>query len=163
MFAFSLEAINDNLTEMYKKEKKSWPEWKEKPPTPWVAKIVGISKRFGYDREFQEHKKDYSDSNRCGSRGVFYFWTLDDGIYEVQELRPRKKPIRYFIETTGRGKTGIETISEVRVKAWLLENMVSELMCLAQRDKEFLGHLTPFLASQCLTLGARIQQLCCTS
>ncbi len=162
MYSFKLEAINDNVVQRYKSEKKTWPDWKEKPPSPWVAKITGISKKYGYEREFMECKKDYSDANRAGSRGVYFYWVLDDGIYEVQELRPRKKPLRYFIETTGRGKTGIETIEESRVKACLLENAILELVCSTQRDKELLGHLTHSLASQCLILAERIQQSCCT-
>lgn len=63
----------------------------------WVAEIVGRSGRYGYERQFVTCKKDYTDSNSVGSRGVYAYYIVYDGhYYEVQEPVSWKNSLRYF-------------------------------------------------------------------
>src|SRR5690606_26902435 len=49
--------------------------------TPWVAEIVGLSAKYGYDRRFLRGKEDWSQANSAGSRGVRFYFTLEEGRY----------------------------------------------------------------------------------
>lgn len=158
--SFALEAIDDHIAARYDAEPRSWPRWKDKPPRPWVARIHGLSKRFGYDREFLDGKKDYSQANRKGSRGVMIYWTLENGPHEIHELRLRKKPRRYFAMVED-GE--VRECEGQEVQQWLLESAVLELLSLRQRDAASVGPLTPSLASALASLAAKIPPLCCTS
>ena len=51
---------------------------------PWVAKITGTDPKFGLARTFVNGIADYSRSNRPGTRGIYYAFGLDEGIYEVK-------------------------------------------------------------------------------
>lgn len=64
---------------------------------PWVAKIIGRSNQFGYERKFMRGQKDYQDANSVGSRGVFCYYPLDSGVYEIHERVSWKRTRRYFI------------------------------------------------------------------
>lgn len=158
--SLSLEAIDDHIVQRYRNEPRRWPAWKEKPPSPWCAKIHGLSKQYGYDREFLDATKDYQDANRSGSRGVMFYWALEDGIYEVQELRPRKKPRRYFGRVSG---GHLSECDETEVRAWLLENAILELTCLLRRNDELLGPSTLSAVSALVSLAEKTQESCCTS
>lgn len=51
-------------------------------PTYWVAKITGRTYR-GFHREFIKPVVDYAKANSKLSRGVYYYWHLDDGVYDA--------------------------------------------------------------------------------
>lgn len=54
---------------------------------PFVARLTGLDKRFGFQREFQRFKLDYSRANSIGSRGVFAVYLIDADPSDVFEIR----------------------------------------------------------------------------
>lgn len=58
----------------------------------WVARVVDGK------REFITGMRDYSLANSIGSRGIFEYFALDDGIYEINECVELGKSRRYFIQ-----------------------------------------------------------------
>jgi hypothetical protein len=64
---------------------------------PWVARIIGLDAKYGFEREFQRGQKDYSRANSIGSRGVYEYFALSDGLYEIHERLTWKHTRRYFI------------------------------------------------------------------
>jgi hypothetical protein len=72
------------------------------PDRPWVARIVGPHPRFGFDRQFVAPKRDHTNSNNNGSRGIMCHYELfNDGVYEINEPLSWKRVDRYFIEKCG--------------------------------------------------------------
>lgn len=67
----------------------------------WVARITGTDPKFGFKREFQHGTRDYSSANSTGSRGIFEYFALDPGIYEVHERRTWRSTRRYFCRVIG--------------------------------------------------------------
>lgn len=63
---------------------------------PWVARILGPSVKFEFEREFLKPSKDYRFANSSGSRGVYWFYQVPEGFIEVQELLAYTKSRRYF-------------------------------------------------------------------
>lgn len=107
-----LESIGDNVPKrvrdrvnagkMYLWDRKKRERAYLAPDRPWVARIVGTHPRFGFDRQFVTPKRDHTNSNNNGSRGVMCHYELfDDGIYEVNEPVSWKRVERYFIEKRG--------------------------------------------------------------
>lgn len=83
---------------------------------PWVARITGLDSRYGLAREFVRGTRDYSEANSVGSRGLYLYYALADGIYEVRELISWQRDRRYFV----RSEAGdIIEISRDDVDAWL--------------------------------------------
>lgn len=65
---------------------------------PWVAKIIGTDDKYGLKREFiRPQTKDFSRANSTGSRGIYAYYTLDDGVYEINRRVSWKKADRYFV------------------------------------------------------------------
>ena len=64
---------------------------------PWVARITGITGRGSYKRDFLKPLTDYGLANSVGSRGIFRYYYLDDGVYEVSERVDWKRVEHYFI------------------------------------------------------------------
>lgn len=79
----------------------------------WVAKIAGYDDRYGYKREFVKGQTEYADSNSKASRGVFIYYLLDPGVYEVNSPLSWRSDDRYFI-LSEHGK--IKRISEADAK-----------------------------------------------
>ena len=82
----------------------------------WVARIVGEDEQFGLKREFIRGQIDYSRANSVGSRGVFIFYALKPGIYEVNARESWNKVRRYFIRVEN---TQYVEIEEEEVQQWL--------------------------------------------
>jgi hypothetical protein len=61
---------------------------------PWVARLTTTG------REFVEAHHDYSQANSIGSRGIFAYYALTDGIYEVNERVSFEKARRYCIHVS---------------------------------------------------------------
>ncbi len=85
---------------------------------PWVARITGLDAQFGYKREFMRGQKDYSQANSVGSRGVYMYYPLSDGIYEVHERLSWKRTRRYFCQVSN---SDITEISREEVNALLCQ------------------------------------------
>lgn len=84
---------------------------------PWVARITGRDARFGLRREFVRGVKDYSRANSVGSRGVYRYFFLASGVYEVNELQSWSRSRRYFLRVGADG--GKTEITREEVDAWL--------------------------------------------
>lgn len=67
-------------------------------PRPWVARLTGLCPRYEFRREFLRPRKDYSEANSVGSRGVYLYYWLDPGVYEVNQRRCWRAWDRYFIQ-----------------------------------------------------------------
>ena len=85
---------------------------------PWVARLSWASDRLC--REFlRADQKDYARANSIGSRGVYAYYILSSGVYEVQCLLSWRSVKRYFIRVEG------DVISEItREEAYQCLNVV---------------------------------------
>lgn len=63
---------------------------------PWVAKLLDIDWQFHFKREFMRPQKDFTHANSTGSRGVYLYYVLKPGIYEVNERLSWRKTKRWF-------------------------------------------------------------------
>lgn len=64
---------------------------------PWVAKIIGLSKKYGFVREFLHGKKDLAKSSGSGNRGVYLRFVVDSGVlYEVKRRTSWRSSERFF-------------------------------------------------------------------
>ncbi len=106
-YVLKLEAIGDNYSAYLRHYLKTSPQafgYKEiqafrlgnKRFTPWVALIVGLDGYFGFKREFMEGHRDYSEASNTGSRGIFIYYALKEGIYEINDRQTWKRVDRYF-------------------------------------------------------------------
>lgn len=84
----------------------------------WVAEIVGITLQAGavqYQRRFLSPQKDYSRTNSTGSRGIYLYFYLESGIYEVHARESWHRARRYFIRVQA---NVITEISAEEVQQW---------------------------------------------
>jgi hypothetical protein len=66
---------------------------------PWVAHLTGLCSRYGLRRVFLRGQKDYTKANSVGSRGVYCFYTLEEGLlYEVHALLSWQRAERYYCQ-----------------------------------------------------------------
>jgi len=86
---------------------------------PWVARITGLDDRYEFRREFVECVRDWSDARSNGIRGIYEYFALPPGIYQVNECIRLGKSRRYFIRVEG---TEYEEITREEVEQWLLSN-----------------------------------------
>jgi len=89
---------------------------------PWVARLLGCSEQYGFTREFIHGQIDYSRANSIGSRGVFLYFALKDGIYEVNERTSWTKVRRYFLLVDS---TEMVEVSKEEVTQWLRQQPTS--------------------------------------
>ena len=93
------------------------------PKRWWAAEITGPSPKYGYERQFLRYKKDYSEANSVGSRGVYAYYILQKGrIYEVSAPRSWKNTDRYFCRVQA-GE--IVRIDREDVDRWLNDRLAS--------------------------------------
>lgn len=95
-------------------------QWGQKKMRPWVARITGRDPKYVYRREFIVGMRDYSKANSVGSRGVYEYFALPDGVYEVNERVTWKRTRRYFIRVEN---AEITEIVREDVERWL-ENAI---------------------------------------
>lgn len=70
---------------------------KRLPNRYWVAEITGRSNKYKFERKFLNCKKDYTESNSTGTRGVYAYYILEEGkIYEVSSPQTWSSTDRYF-------------------------------------------------------------------
>ncbi|MEW1699404.1 MULTISPECIES: hypothetical protein [unclassified Streptomyces] len=85
---------------------------------PWLAEITGRSRVYGWEREFLDASVDYTHSNRRGTRGAVYHWSLKPNrVYETEYALSRRVQVREYL-TVGAGGD-VRKISEEEVVAWL--------------------------------------------
>lgn len=86
--------------------------------TPWVAEIVGLSAKYGYERRFLRGKEDWTRANSPGSRGVYFYFTLEEGrYYEAYRRVSNNQSERLFLKVTSEGE--IVEVSREEVDEWL--------------------------------------------
>lgn len=73
-------------------------------PLPWAARITGPDDRWGFKREFVHGIRDYTFGQEHHTRGVYLYFFLDPGLYEVYRPTSWKHEERYFIKVDDLGK-----------------------------------------------------------
>lgn len=102
---------------------------------PWVSRVTGLDEQGRFLREFvQVARKDYSKSNNKGSRGIYAYYVLGSGIYEVKQVRNWNSEQRYFIAVD---EERIETITYKEVMQRLQAQAANE-----RRTDEWLRSIT---------------------
>lgn len=107
--AFRLEAIADNWHDARLRletgQMRHPPRWRDhldairygqKRLCPWVARVIDIRADGSIEREFVHGTKDYSRADSIGSRGVYIYYVLDPGVYEVNERIDLLRARRWF-------------------------------------------------------------------
>jgi len=82
---------------------------------PWVARITGIDQR-GLTREFVESVRDWGSARSKGMRGIYEYFALLPGVYEVNECIKLGQARRYFIRVED---TEYTEIPREEVNQWL--------------------------------------------
>ncbi len=82
----------------------------------WAARINGITDRGTFTRTFCEGYRDYTQANATGSRGIFVYYPLGDGVYEVHARVTMSEVDHYFLRVESGEMT---RISRQEVIAWL--------------------------------------------
>lgn len=77
-------------------------------PRPWVARLTGYQRRedrvFGqFHREFLSGQRDFTSANRSGSRGIFLYYALNPGLYEINDRVSWSSVRRYFVRVSEDG------------------------------------------------------------
>jgi len=98
-----LELIGDNFFAYRRFGKRTLPQYERNlyymtQPRfrSWVARL-----KRGGEREFLEGFRDYTFATSTGSRGIFIYYSLVDGVYEVNERTSWTKSRRYFVLVSG--------------------------------------------------------------
>jgi len=81
--------------------------------TCWIAQLTGLDDRYGFAREFVRGQRDWSQAKMTGSRGIYVYYPLDPGIYEVNERESWKHVRRFFIRVSEDG--GVSEIDRSEV------------------------------------------------
>lgn len=82
----------------------------------WVAKITSV----GFDKVFIRGNSDYSECNRDGSRGIFTYYVLENGLYEINERVSYKKTDRYLLLVDGENRM---RVTKQEAEQWLIKNI----------------------------------------
>jgi hypothetical protein len=96
-------------------------QFTKKGMRPWVARITGFDDHYVFAREFIRGIKDYTFANSTGSRGIFAYYPLKPGIYEVNERISWRNHRRYFIRVEN---TEITEISKEEIERCLKLDLV---------------------------------------
>jgi len=100
---------------------------------PWVAKLVGFSDQYGYEREFMRFRRDFSAASSTGNRGIWRYYALEPGVYQVNERTSWKHVRRYFILVREDGT--YQEINQSEANEWVTKN-ISVVVCLMLPDNE---------------------------
>lgn len=100
MLSFRLEAIGDDAFARARARlgnRMVLPKHRDfSAERPWVAQIVGLCPQYEFRREFHRPNRDYTDANKLGSRGVWWYYQLPDGLYEIKQLLSYRESRRFF-------------------------------------------------------------------
>lgn len=95
-------------------------------PRPWVARLTGLDRKFGLAREFVKGVPDYTHaSGKAGGRGIYIYWALPPGLYEIYRPVSWKHEERFYFRVDNDGELHIVTRDEVLE---CLKNTTSESM-----------------------------------
>jgi len=94
LVALALEAIGDNNRALERDHMALMGGYLT--PRPWVCRLHEYVGNGHFRREFVQGRKDYSRANSVGSRGVYYHYALEPGVYEVQALQSWRSRRKYF-------------------------------------------------------------------
>lgn len=72
-------------------------------PRPWVARLTALDDRWQFKREFIKGVYDYTYARSTGSRGIYLYFALAPGCYEVYRVISWKHEERYFCQVTKDG------------------------------------------------------------
>jgi hypothetical protein len=93
-------------------------------PEPWVARIKNFDGVYNYKRDFiASYVDDYSHTSKSGARGIYRYFALPPGVYEVYKAISWRHNKRYFVYVDKNGD--VSTISKDQVDEWL-KNATSE-------------------------------------
>jgi hypothetical protein len=106
-YVFKMEAIGDGFAAYLRHYNKTNPprfgkreldaiRFGRKEMQPWIARIKGLHPKFEFDREFIESQRDYTGSSSTGNRGIWLYYALKPGIYEINQRYTWKRYERYF-------------------------------------------------------------------
>lgn len=87
---------------------------------PWVARLG--PGRNGFNRKFEAGTRDWSIARSNGNRGIYDYYALMPGIYEVNECVKLGQARRYFIRVEGEE---YHEITREEVEQWLKSDSVS--------------------------------------
>lgn len=73
------------------------------PPKPWVARLTGLDPVHRFSREFVRSVMDYTDARPSGARGIYLYFSMSPGLYEVFQPVTWKKSRRFFIRVDEAG------------------------------------------------------------
>lgn len=74
-------------------------------PRPWVARLRGLDPRWGFQREFVRGVFDYTYARgKYGGRGIYVYWSLAPGCYEVYRPISWRSEERFFIRVANDGE-----------------------------------------------------------
>lgn len=72
-------------------------------PQPWAAHLFGLDKRWGFRRQFITGVRDYSYGQEHHTRGVYLYFNLPPGLYEVFRSISWRHEERYFFQIDDNG------------------------------------------------------------
>ncbi len=85
---------------------------------PWVARVIPIPGSEGYRREMIAYQhKDYSRANSVGSRGVYAYYLLSPGVYEIHQRTSWKHGEQYYLQVKEDGTK--QRLGDDEVREWL--------------------------------------------
>lgn len=82
-------------------------------PRPWAARLTGLDDRWGFAREFVKGVYDYTYARKSQSRGVYLYFALAPGLYELYRPISWKHEERYFARVDEQGELHKITREEV--------------------------------------------------
>lgn len=88
-----------------------------KTHVPWCALITGVSTDDKIQRQFMDGQRDYSGTNSTGSRGIFIYYALRPGLYEINSPETWRRVQRYFARVVD--DETLEAISEKELRSCL--------------------------------------------
>ena len=93
-------------------------------PRPWAAHLIGLDTRWGFQRVFVKGVYDYTHARgKRGGRGIYIYFALAPGLYEVYYPISWRHERRYFVSVDPRGD--IHEIPREKVVE-CLKNVISE-------------------------------------
>lgn len=98
---------------------------------PWVARIHGFDNEYGYQRDFVRFKRDYSGASSTGNRGIWRYYALEPGLYQINQRISWGSVRRYFTMVKDDGSC--QELSQSEADEWLQKN-TSGLACLKLQD-----------------------------
>lgn len=120
--AFRLEAVGDDAWRQKRTAQRAGQQYVPlktrdlNPERPWIAHLNGLSARYEFDRGFLRGNVDYREADKRGSRGVYLYFNLPPGLYEVYERLDHYKSKRYFARVAD---LKIAEVSKREVLSWM--------------------------------------------